>query len=234
MFKPRLTSELILNICECIPRHFCTPELAVSALGTTDCYFGATWRLESCEKNEFYLKFNLYGWGFEYFHACWSAGNNKGNGLCMRKGYCSPAWAMLDLKKIRLYCTQSKWISVHRADKYYFKKALKIRHSFFKLGNLCFVLHFCIWGFFLVMWARSFLGSMLCNLNKFKKIKRRVVSGQEHFWRFLELFSGEGYVREGKPGARCGVTSCSWCVTFLSACSISQSGLWPTRQIGNN
>lgn len=62
-FKPQLTSELILNICKCIPRHSCKPEFTVSALGTIDCYFEATWRLESYEKMSFTLSLTFMAEG---------------------------------------------------------------------------------------------------------------------------------------------------------------------------
>lgn len=53
------------------------------------------------------------------------------------------------------------------------------------------------------------LGAILCNLNKFKKIKRRVVSGCE------KLFVC-GVCMEGETGVHYRVTSCPRRVTFLS------------------
>lgn len=151
----------------------------------------------------------------------------------MQKGYCSPAWAMLDLKKISLYRTQSKWVSIRCADKYYFKKQWKSGTASLNYGIfLLFCFAFLRLGFFGHVSMQ--LGSILCNLNKFKKITRRVVSGQERFWRFLELFPDESCAREGETGVHCSVIPCPWCITFLSTCPVSQSRLWLTWQIWNN
>lgn len=63
------------------------------------------------------------------------------------------------------------------------------------------------------------LGAILCNLNKRKKIKRRIVSGRENFWRFLELFPGRGDVGEGETRVRCSGTSACYVPLPVFGCS---------------
>lgn len=106
---------------------------------------------------------------------------------------------------------------------------MKIRHSFFKLGSLFFCFALLRLGFFGHMSAQ--LGAILYNLNKFQKIKTRIVLNQS-----LKLLNVSGAVsRSGfvceETRVCCSTIACPWRVPSVSWCSVACNRLWLTRQI---